>query len=211
MTKTLKRLYRKKFLQQLVGGEEEVSLLDFWKSYNLKNVIDNISDAWCDVKNQTLKKAWNKLWPSSDPKAAESNEIDDVTNQIVQSEAAASLVLDRNEINEWLESDSTQVGYQLFTDDEIVEIMNEENIESETDVDYDGSEMLDVVPKRDVRNEASEATNNIEKFLDWYVRQDEADSIDSMILRRLRNFALEKSQKQKKQTKITEFMETDEN
>lgn len=83
----------------------------------MKNVVDNISDAWSDLSNQTLKNAWNKLWPSSESNVTESNinesnEIDDVTNEIVQSNAAVSLCLDRNEINEWLQSDSTQVGYQ---------------------------------------------------------------------------------------------------
>lgn len=59
---TLKRRYRKKFIQQLVS-DENISIHDYRKSYNLKNVIDNVVDAWSDVSPDTLSRSWNKLWP----------------------------------------------------------------------------------------------------------------------------------------------------
>lgn len=37
--KTLKRRYRKKFIQQLVSDDEEsISLKELWKAYNVKNI-----------------------------------------------------------------------------------------------------------------------------------------------------------------------------
>lgn len=60
---SLKRRYRKKFLQQLLSAEEDISLKQFWKQYNMKHVVDNVSDAWSDVSEETLKRSWNKLWP----------------------------------------------------------------------------------------------------------------------------------------------------
>lgn len=59
---TLKRRYRKK-LQELIT-EEEMSLKEYWKQYNLKHVVYNVADAWSDVSEQTLKRAWNKLMPA---------------------------------------------------------------------------------------------------------------------------------------------------
>lgn len=84
---------------------------------------------------------------------------------------------------EWLRCDSTQLGYQLLTDDEIIEsLMEEENVIAEIDADYHGSEIDDVVTKKDERKEACQAAAYIEKFIDWFVYQDEANNTDTMIL-----------------------------
>lgn len=92
--------------------------------------------------------------------------------------------MDQNEIIEWLQCDSTQTGYQS-TDDEIIKSLK---VEENVDADYDGSEIHDVVTKKDERKEACQVALNIEKFVD------EANNTDTMILRRLRNLAL-KNQK----------------
>lgn len=212
---TLKRRYRKKFIQRLII-EEEMSLIDYWKAYNLKHVVDNVSDAWNEVSQQTLKRAWHKLWPrAGEPIPTILSESVAVTNDIVlQSNDAFrsrefSIVLDRNEIVEWLQCDSAQVGYQLLTDDEIVQELIEEDTDADDPegIDYDGSETPEVVTKSDLRKEAAQASCDIEKFIDWYSKQNDADCTDAMTLRRLRNFALKKTEIHVKQSKITEFMQ----
>lgn len=220
---TFKRRYRKQFMQRLVI-EEEVSLMDYWKSYNLKHVVNNASDAWDKLSMQTLQKSWNQLWPiSTEPcqsselcesTESHSNEVETITSEILAQSNTAfrsnefSTNLDHDEIIEWLQCDSTQMGYQLLTDDEIIESLNEEeNTNTEIDVDYDGSETQDVVSKKDERKEACQAAANIENFMEWYIHQDDANNIDTMLLRRLRNLALKKSETPMKQTKITEFIE----
>lgn len=50
---SFKRRYRKKFIQQLVS-EENTTLQEYWKTYNMKNVVYNVADAWADVPEQTL-------------------------------------------------------------------------------------------------------------------------------------------------------------
>lgn len=202
---SMKRRYRKKFIQRLVAEEEDISLIDYWKSYNLKNVVDNVSDAWADVSTQTLQNAWNKLWPQTTESNA--NEIDSVTIEILSESNVAFSLESENDIVEWLKCDENELGYQLFTDEEILEIVNEEeNADSKVDDEYDGSETVGAAVKNsDSRKEAKQAVSNIEKYIDWYEQQEDANSTNSMILRRLRNFAFKKSETTKKQSKVTEF------
>lgn len=206
---TMKRRYRKKFIQQLVA-EENMSLIEYWKKYNLKHVVDKVSDAWSEVSSQTLKRAWNKLWPDLNSSVSEESECDHLTEEILAgANAAFSVNNDTNEILEWLRCDDKEVGYQLLTDDEIVELVVEDdtNQSENEDNEYDGSVITegDIATAKDLRNEAKEAVTGMEKFIDWYQQQDEASHIDTMLLRRLRNLAIKKTETSVKQTKMTEF------
>lgn len=134
---TFKRRYRKRFLQKLVS-EDEFSLIDYWKQYNLKNVVDNAADAWSEVSEQTLQRAWNKLWPESTGSVDKSDDL----AEDVMSIALPTFQLERNDINEWLECDNNDPGFQLLSDDEIIESVNqvEEDDSVETDAEYDGGD-----------------------------------------------------------------------
>lgn len=207
---TFKRRYRKKFIQDLVM-EEDLSLQEYWKAYNLKNVVDNASDAWAEISHETLKKSWNKLWPESTADiASETVERDAVTNEVLDESAALFFRDDQQTINEWLHCDDQNDCYQLLTDEEIIELAVEpEATDSETDTDaeYDGSDAADeIATRKDSRKEAREAAGHIQQFIDWYAHQNDANHVDTMILRRMRNFAVLKSQTTVKQTKMTEFL-----
>lgn len=202
----MKRRYRKKFIQRLVA-EDDTSLIDYWKAYNIKDVVVNVSDAWADVTTQTLQNAWNKLWPQTTD--SNSDEIVAVTNGILAESNAAFSLECENDIVEWLNCDDSEVGYQLLTDEEILEIANEEENDTETDNDYDGGDTIDdaTVEKTDLRKEAKEAVFHMEKFIDWHEKQEDSTQTDSMILRRLRNSAFTKSETTRKQSKVTEFFQ----
>lgn len=201
---TLKRRYRKQFLRELTS-EDNVSMQDFWKRYNLKNAIDNASDAWRDIPNETLEKSWKKLWPGeNDPTA--SIDCVDSTSQI-NSEAASIFGLEMIEANEWLHCDADDVGYQLLTDDEIIQEISNETDTSEINEDgEDGGEADegDLAPV-DSCQEAKEAGLHLQKFIDWYGKQEEADITHTMLLRRFRNFASKKAEKKYKQAHMTDF------
>lgn len=49
----------------------------------------------------------------------------------------------------------------------------------------------------------NQAVSNMQKFIEWYEQQEEASSIDTMLLRRLRNLAKTKSEATLKQTTLT--------
>lgn len=76
---SMKRSYRKQFIQQLVTFGEEINVTDFWKRYTIKDTVFNIAQAWNDLPHVTLKRAWNKLCPQEndeDNNDGENNKID---------------------------------------------------------------------------------------------------------------------------------------
>lgn len=206
---TFKRRYRKKFIQGLVM-EEDLSLPEYWKAYNMKNAVDNASDAWADVSQETLKRSWNKLWPdTSTERVSATAERDSLTIDVLADSAGVFPLDNQTEINEWILCDEGIDSYQLLTDEEIIETALEPEAtdsENDTDAEYDGGDEAEqVATLKDKRKEARQAAAHIQQFIDWYAQQDDANQVDAMNLRRIRNFAIMKSEKIAKQTKMTEF------
>lgn len=128
---------------------------------------------------------------------------------LAETNAAFSVTNDENEILEWLGCDAKEVGYELLTDDQIVELVIEDDSDQSEneDTEYDGSVITedDMATAKDLRNEAKDAVTSMQKYIEWYQQQDEANHIDTMLLRRLRNLAIKKTETSVKQTKMTEF------
>ncbi|GCC33616.1 hypothetical protein chiPu_0012086 [Chiloscyllium punctatum] len=57
----LRRTFRK--LIAATEGDNKDSVLQFWKSFNIKNAIDIIVEAWGDVSKDCLRAVWQKLLP----------------------------------------------------------------------------------------------------------------------------------------------------
>ncbi|XP_054737389.1 jerky protein homolog-like [Anastrepha obliqua] len=200
---TLKRRYRKKFIQDLVS-QENIDLADYWKNYNIKHAIDNVADSWSELSSTTLEKCWNKLWPNT---GSPSNNRDDVSQADVMTSTSSALPLENSEtINEWLNCDENDCGYELLTDEQII---NEVNDEEENNDDYDGTDNNNENGHNPtasfLRQEAKIAASNLEKFIAWYEMQDEAGLADTIRLRQFLLFAKNKTQVTLKQNTLTEF------
>lgn len=176
----------------------------------MKHVVDLAADSWDAVSNITLQRAWNKLWP---PETIESSQADTQPDLVpifttdLLNEMNASLSVDNNEIEEWLHIDDNEIGFQLLTDDEIIDTIDEEEADS-SDVEYDGGDNVQgetAKTAKDEREEAKKAVSNIQQYIEWFEQQSEASNTDTMLLRRLRNFAVKKAESTAKQTKLTEF------
>lgn len=185
-----------------------MTLTEYWKGYNLKHVVEKVSDAWAEVSTETLKRAWNKLWPDTKPDVPEKTECDDLTKELL-TETQAVFSLDESDVMDWVYNDDNELGYEMLTDEQIVEVsLEDETEETENeDFEYDGSEFTvgDVAAAKDLRKDAKEAASNMQKFIEWYEQQDDANYTDSMILRRMRNLAMNKSEAPVKQAKLTDF------
>lgn len=59
----------------------------------------------------------------------------------------------------------------------------------------------------DLRKDAKQAADYLQKAIEWYERQSDANRIDAMILRKFRNFAAKKAEASVKQTKLTDYFE----
>lgn len=63
---TFKGCYLRQILSQAIEsstGVESVSLLDFWRNYNIKNAINNISASWNEISSADMVSVWHRLVP----------------------------------------------------------------------------------------------------------------------------------------------------
>ena len=228
---TLKKRYKKKLLRQLIieddmGG----SVVDFLKGVNTKVVAEMAAEAWSEIKQDTLRKSWQKIIPVSplptvscgcaiwrgvririrsdseetEPDKAEqrvreeTDELEISTFQDMLKEIGFDT--DSDTIAEWLSSDSADSGVQLFTDNEICELVSKSS-ENEVQSDDDDSEEEDQCPQ--VSN--SEAIHMFEQCLTWLEQQPEATVYNTTVLRELHSLATSKRMESLKQAKLTQY------
>lgn len=44
-------------------GEGKPTIREYWRSFNIRQAIDNISTAWNEVSEQCMNRVWRNLWP----------------------------------------------------------------------------------------------------------------------------------------------------
>ncbi|XP_054728735.1 jerky protein homolog-like [Anastrepha obliqua] len=156
------------------------------------------------IHGLSYRRCWNKLWPNTE---SPSNNSDDASQADVVTSTSSALPLENSEtINEWLNCDKNDCGYELLTDEKIV---NEVNDEEENNDDCDGTDNNNENGHNPtvlfLRQEAKIAASNLEKFIAWYEMQDEAGLADTIRLRQFLLFAKNKTQATLKQNTLTEL------
>ncbi|KAK9751248.1 Tc5 transposase DNA-binding domain [Popillia japonica] len=120
----------------------------FVKKVNLKDCIYMLADAWESLTETNLQRAWGKLWPydkGTDDDEEEEAGIDGAVNEIrdICSTLPGFEQCDKDDAMEWLGVDSNDPGYQILTDQEIADMLNDEDtdtIGSEGDDAENGTE-----------------------------------------------------------------------
>jgi len=126
----MKRSYRKQLLRRLLLAEkDEESVIEFIKKVNLKDCIYMLADAWESLTETNLQRAWKKLWPYEEEKddKEEKGDIDGAVNEIrgICSTLPGFEKCDKDDAMEWFAVDSNDPGYQILTDQEIADMLNE--------------------------------------------------------------------------------------
>lgn len=214
---TMKRHYRRQLLRKLlVEGEDEEGVLAYHKKINLKDCAYMVAEAWSLVKEVTLRRAWNKLKGISteeekdkEKKGKEDLEkereetgededdvpLEEFTNILLKipgcSEVSAA------DVGEWMVCDSSDPGFQILNDDELIESVREESVEEEDD--------LNVEVEADTGPSASEAFAGLETALKWMERQPECDHVQLLTVKRMRDLAARKRMKTVRQLTLTEM------
>ncbi|XP_053561290.1 tigger transposable element-derived protein 1-like [Bombina bombina] len=84
------------------GAGQEV-LSKFWKSYNILDCIKTVRDAWNDIKNTTMKRAWKKLCPQlADDSEGVDDSVANVTENIVDMARQLELEVETEDVAELL-------------------------------------------------------------------------------------------------------------
>ena len=199
--------------------------MNFVKSINIKDVVYMSAAAWDDIPASTITKSWNKLLvdPSSQCDDQSSTSTDDQSHSASASpeDQSASLSLPGDQtsceqlaeqlnanftvddgsidINAWLNEDSSDPGYQLYSDEEIIEQVTApvqiDVLPEDDDDEYPA--VLEVIPT------SGEVADMLDICLLWYERQQESTATSALLLKRIRDLAASKRYANLKQRKIT--------
>lgn len=196
-----KRFYRKQLLRMLLLDLETnaESVQTIYKYVNLKDAVYMAADAWESVKEVTLKKAWHKLSPEPQISSAENDASSEVVSELseLMKDAVGFEECDEQNINEWLNCDLDDPGYQIMTDEEIVEHI--QLADKEDEEDYDDFTDESPTPSHD------EAFHCLETAMRWLESLKECDTMQLLSLKRLRDLAAKKRVSGLKQKKISDF------
>ncbi|KAG5888217.1 hypothetical protein JTB14_035568 [Gonioctena quinquepunctata] len=102
------------------------------------------------------------------------------------------------DVGEWMACDTSDPGFQILNDDEIVVSVRE-------DVEVEVEEELSADVEVDAGPSASEAFAGLETALKWMERQPECDHLQLLTVKRMRDLAARKRLKTAKQLTLTEM------
>ena len=186
-----------KLLLQDQAGQ---SVIECIKSINIKDVVYMSAAAWDDIPALTLTRSWNKLLASD--KATESDQQPEDADAHKQSVEALAKELDHNlsdeDIINWMKEDSSDPGYQLLTDEEIIQQVVNPSAEEDTDMedDEDQDEPTETIS-------SGQVADMLEQCLKWYKQQDEATASSLLLLKRIRDLAANKRYKNLKKLTLS--------
>ncbi|XP_022913914.2 tigger transposable element-derived protein 7-like [Onthophagus taurus] len=196
-----KRIYRRKFLDEVMVLEDEENTrvqrtLENLKNYNLKSTIFNFAAAWKEVKVETIKNGWANLFDDRDTDIdLEGLEAPDfctaVLNNIGEEVAEEDML-------HWLEIDEGDPGYRIMTENETA---NEEKI-VDNELESEDSEKDETSPKVKLSTIRSHL-DDIITFID-----DSSDKEMQPFYAHFRNFReliIKKQQTSKGHTKLDYF------
>lgn len=196
---TMKRLYRKNLMLQLLGEDD---FMVFWKSLNLKEAIYAVARAWSEVKETNIKKAFHKIMTLEDTEVEDDNHLNEGELSIeniasITSEIKGLEEIDNEKIQEWIECDHEEKGYQIMNDDDY---LNNQTSTESSDKSSDDEENDCVIKKS--HQEARDAVNVLIEYFD---EQPETDGIELLQLRKMKELIRSRMYEAQKQKKITDF------
>ena len=199
----LKRRYRKSLLRKLLLLDQEGdSMISFVKKINVKDVIYMTAKAWDDIPPLTLSKSWLKLLGTH-------HEISEVSDGNDQDQTCEDLArqLDSNlsdsDISEWIGADGFDPGYQILTDQDIIEQIACTDPQLSTESDSESEESTCHIPTN------GEAMEMLDKCLTWYECQSDATPTSIMLLKGIRDLAAKKRYASLKQLTLDSYISKD--
>lgn len=126
------------------------------KSVNIKDAIYTIAASWDELKPDTLRKSWRKLWPAVMIENEPTEDGQNDTQEIVKDLQTLVPNVPANEVEKWVtECDKDCETYEELNDDQIVAAVMENDGEETANEDSDGEE--DEPPTRISHTDAKNA------------------------------------------------------
>ena len=199
-----KRRYKKCLLRHLILENDSSSLTvpEIVRRLTIKDAVYWSSQAWEEANPMSLMKAWNKLIPSNPTmhttsdvnESLSSGDFHGLFQELGYSEDNPSW----QDPQEWLNEDSTDPGYQLMTDAEIVADVTGER--DNTDPESDD----EMEPQHSVSH--AQAFDAFEIALRWLEGQSDTDPFHLLLVRKWRDTAAQKRTQTLKQTTLFSYL-----
>lgn len=178
---TMKRNYRLGLLQNNL--EEGNDLRLYWKRLTLLDALYEIAVSWNSVKPVTITRAWKKILPALDEKECLDLDGEDTSvatvATILQHTKGLENVTPEN-FEKWLEVDSTEPGYEVLSDSEIIRRAQGQTDESSENEE----EEIELVPEKHINHAA--ALQWTENLLAYLEQQGDMILPDRLVIRKLR-------------------------
>ena len=220
----LKRICKRKLLSRLIlADKDDISIVDFLKSINMKVVVNLVKEVWDEIKAETLRKSWGKIIPldnenevlqmidfNQDTQSTGCNEAAEMfsmlnTIRIPVQDTDTDTQWNEEDVLNWINSDINDPGFKVYNDDEICEVVMQEssgNNEANEDEDED-DEVEEICPITH-----GTAADMFDKCLQWLEHQPEASLYNVTTLRELRSLAVTKRLQSMKQSTLTDYFPT---
>ncbi|KAB0404419.1 hypothetical protein E2I00_020086, partial [Balaenoptera physalus] len=147
------------------------------------NALYEIAMAWNLVKPVTISRAWKKILPTIEEKESLDFDEEDISvaavATILQHTKGLENVTPEN-IEKWLEVDSTEPGYEVLTDSEIIRRAQGQTDESSENEE----EEIELIPEKHINHAA--ALQWTENLLDYLEQQGDMILPDRLVIRKLR-------------------------
>lgn len=158
------------------------SLKSFWKKLTLLDALYEIAMAWNLVKPVTISRAWKQILPAIEEK--EGLDFDEdisgaTVATILQHTKGLENVTPEN-LEKWLEIDSTEPGYEVLTDSEIIRRAQGQTDESSEN----DEERIELIPEKHINH--TTALQWTENLLDYLEQQGDMILPDRLVIRKLR-------------------------
>ncbi|GFV34070.1 hypothetical protein TNCV_3979181 [Trichonephila clavipes] len=122
-----------------------------------------LAEAWDSLERQSLKNAWNKLWPGLEGEKDFNDDHREEITDFVQS-IPGFQESDEADAETWMACDAEDCGFQMLNDDEIVTSVQEEfnPVDDETDEDEDNNNKSSKIPLN------ADAFSALETATEWF-------------------------------------------
>lgn len=152
---TFKAYYlRETFNQALRASEGEtgVSLKEFWRCYNIRQAIENISKSWDEVSEKTMNAVWKNLWDDC------ANFLGfDITEDVINETVDLARMIGLDEVEAEDIQDLIEANKEELTDIDLLEMQQHWKMEERS---------KDVCDDEEIRNKTKVlTTSNINEIL----------------------------------------------
>ncbi|CAG4987941.1 unnamed protein product [Parnassius apollo] len=160
-------------------------------------------DAWDLIEKKTLNKAWNRVLNRENENLITNTDdsiLEDINELMLKIQICQDY--DEDDMKEWITCDSNDQGFQIMSDDKIVENILQINEQQEMQEDQT-EENIDM--ENDAGPSHDEALQALETALKWFQKQTESDTVSLLQLKRIRDIAAIKRKSGLRQMTITKY------